>query len=87
MSNKINNPLILGFGVEIWVSKLKLRTVVRESIIIPYLKVPKNPRKGFPIFEQNPRWPPKKISFLNIVPQPKLVLICPKNKKSSLVSA
>ena len=33
---------MLGFGVEIWVSKLKLRTVVRESLVIAHVKVPKN---------------------------------------------
>ena len=39
---------MLGFGVEIWVSKLKLRKVVRESLVIAHVKVPKNPRLGFP---------------------------------------
>ena len=39
---------MLGFGVEIWVSKLKLRTVVRESLVIAHVKGPKNPRPGFP---------------------------------------
>ena len=39
---------MLGFGVEIWVSKLKLRTVVRESLVIAHVKGPKNPRLGFP---------------------------------------
>ena len=36
-----NSPLMLGFGVEIWVSKLKLHKVVRESLVIAHVKVPK----------------------------------------------
>ena len=43
-----HSTLMLCFGVEIWVSKLKLRKVVRESLVIAHVKVPKNPRPGFP---------------------------------------
>ena len=43
-----NSPLILGFGVEILETKLKLRKVVRESLVIAHVKVPKNPLLGFP---------------------------------------
>ena len=39
---------MLGFGVEIWVSKLKLHKVVRESLVIAHVKGPKNPRPGLP---------------------------------------
>ena len=42
------SPLILGFGVEILGTKLKLRKVVRESLVIAHVKVPKNPLPGFP---------------------------------------
>ena len=42
------SQLILGFGVEIMGTKLKLRKVVRESLVIAHVKVPKNPRPGFP---------------------------------------
>ena len=45
---KTCNPLILGFGVEILGTKLKLRKVVRESLVIAHVKVPKNPLPGFP---------------------------------------
>ena len=41
-------PLILAFGVEILRTKLKLRKVVRESLVIAHVKVPKNPLPGFP---------------------------------------
>ena len=44
----INSQLILGFGVEILGTKLKLRKVVRESLVIAHVKVPKNPLPGFP---------------------------------------
>ena len=39
---------MLRVGVEIWVSKLKLRIVVGESLVIAHVKVPKNLRPGFP---------------------------------------
>ena len=42
------SQLILGFGVEILGTKLKLRKVVRESLVIAHVKVPKNPLPGFP---------------------------------------
>ena len=42
------SPLILVFGVEILGTKLKLRKVVRKSLVIAHVKVPKNPRPGFP---------------------------------------
>ena len=38
---------MLRVGVEIWVSKLKLRIVVGESLVIAHVKVPKNLRTGF----------------------------------------
>ena len=40
--------LILGFGVEILGTKLILRKVVRESLLIAHVEVPKNPLPGFP---------------------------------------
>ena len=46
--NLESSPLILGFGVEILGTKLKLRKVVRESLVIAHVKVPKNPLPGFP---------------------------------------
>ena len=55
---------MLGFGVEIWVSKLKLRTVVGESLVIALVKVPKNPRTGFSFFSSNSRWPPRNLVLL-----------------------
>ena len=39
---------MLGVGVEIWLSKLKLRIVVGESLVVAHVKVPINLRPGFP---------------------------------------
>ena len=41
---------MLGVGVEILVLKLKLRTVVGESLVIAHVKVPKDPRTVFSHF-------------------------------------
>ena len=43
----LNSQLILGFGVEILGTKLKLRKVVRESFVIAHVKSQNNPRPGF----------------------------------------
>ena len=51
--NSFHSPLILvinTLGVEIWVSKLKLRLVLGESLVTAHVKVPKNPRTGFSVF-------------------------------------
>ena len=42
--------LMLGFGVEIWVSKLKLHKVVRDSLVIAHVKGPKQSATGFSIY-------------------------------------
>ena len=47
MEQQFYSPLLLGDGVEVWLSKLQLRTLVGESLVIPHVKVPKNPRTGF----------------------------------------
>ena len=48
ISKSTYSQLILGFGVEILGTKLKLRKVVRESLVKAHVKVPQNPLPGFP---------------------------------------
>ena len=52
-TKKEYSPLILGFGVEILGTKLKLRKMVRESLVIAHVKVPKNPLPGFPFIAKS----------------------------------